>query len=232
MAQRWHDLLFMHWPVRAEVLRELVPPQLPIDTFDGTGWLGVVPFWMSGVRLRGTPSLPWLSSFLELNVRTYVTVGGKPGVWFFSLDAVNPLAVEVARRCYRLPYYRADMWTRELDGVIRYRSERTHRGAPPAAFRGSYRPVGAGLREPPGSLARWLTDRYSLYVVDRRGRVRRQEIDHTLWPLHDAEAEIAVNSMASAAGIDLPDTAPVLHFSRRLDVIVWPSEIVSGADPR
>src|ERR1700687_6083754 len=109
MAGTWRDLLFAHWPVATTSLRPLVPARLRIDTFDGQAWLAVVPFRMSGVRLRGTPAMPWLSAFPELNVRTYVRCGAKPGVWFFSLDAGNPLAVGIARAWFHLPYYRAWM---------------------------------------------------------------------------------------------------------------------------
>src|SRR5258705_4235621 len=94
MAQKWHDLLFAHWAVAPQVLRKLVPAKLELDTFEGQAWMGVVPFTMSGVRLRGTPTLPWLSMFPELNVRTYVTAEGRPGVLFFSLDAGNLVAVD------------------------------------------------------------------------------------------------------------------------------------------
>ena len=107
MAQSWHDLLFAHWQVDAIVLGSLLPSQLQIDTFEGSAWLAIVPFRMTGVRLRGTPALPWLSVFPELNVRTYVTCDGQPGVWFFSLDAGNPLAVTIARAWFHLPYFRA-----------------------------------------------------------------------------------------------------------------------------
>src|SRR4051794_18976444 len=107
MAMQWLDLLFMHWPVPAKALRSYIPRNLEIDTYDGTAWIGVVPFRMAGVRPRMTPALPWLSAFPELNVRTYVTIGGKPGVWFFSLDAGNPVAVEGARSLFHLNYYNA-----------------------------------------------------------------------------------------------------------------------------
>src|SRR5580693_1769927 len=142
MAQSWHDLLFAHWPVDARKLRALVPESLEIDQFEGQAWLAVVPFRMTGVRLRGTPAMPWLSSFPELNVRTYVTLGGKPGVWFFSLDAGNPLAVAIARSWFHLPYFRAQMFCEERDGWIYYRSERTHRDVPSGLLEARYRPVG------------------------------------------------------------------------------------------
>ena len=104
LAMQWHDLLFMHWPMAPAALRPLVPPPLELDTRDGTAWIGVVPFRMQGVHPHLMPNLPWISAFAELNVRTYVTIGGKPGVWFFSLDAANPLAVRAARLGFRLPY--------------------------------------------------------------------------------------------------------------------------------
>src|SRR6267154_3578220 len=141
MAQIWHDLLFAHWPVDAKALRPLLPPQLQIDAFEGRAWLAVVPFRMTGVRLRWTPALPWLSLFPELNVRTYVTCGGKPGVWFFSLDAGNSLAVTIARAWFHLPYFRARMTCTDQQSWIQYSSERTHSGATPAALQGRYRPV-------------------------------------------------------------------------------------------
>src|SRR5260370_21119247 len=127
MAQKWHDLLFAHWAVAAEAIRRLIPKNLELDTFQGQAWIGIVPFTMSGVRLRGTPGLPWLSTFPELNVRTYVTAGGKPGVWFFSLDAVNPLAVELARFWFHLPYFRARMSSRNKSEGIEYFSRRDDR---------------------------------------------------------------------------------------------------------
>jgi len=109
MRQKWHDLLFMHWRIPPQTLRPLIPPALDLDIFEGSAWLGIVPFRMTGVRLRATPSIPGLSAFPELNVRTYIVAGGKPGVWFFSLDAASALAVATARAWFHLPYFRARM---------------------------------------------------------------------------------------------------------------------------
>jgi len=222
MAQSWHDLLFAHWPVPAKTLRELIPAGLEIDTHNGCAWVGVVPFRMSGVRLRATPALPWLSSFPELNVRTYVTHHGKPGVWFFSLDAGNFLAVQIARSWFHLPYFCARMRLQSTDGRIQYQSQRTHRGAPPAILHARYRPIGAPSHAVPGTLEHFLTERYCLYTADAHGRLIRGEIQHAPWPLQSAEAEIAENSMAQAAGIVLPAAEPLLYFAERQDVIVWP----------
>src|ERR671920_2567916 len=106
---QWQDLLFMHWPLREDTLRPLIPPGLTLDTFDGSAWLGVVPFRMSGVRPRSLPRVPWLSAFPEINVRTYVTAEGKPGVWFFSLEATSRVAVRVARWAFHLNYLDAQI---------------------------------------------------------------------------------------------------------------------------
>lgn len=226
MTQRWLDLLFAHWPISPDILRARIPPQLMLDTFDGQAWVGVVPFRMSNVRLRWTPSLPWLSAFSELNVRTYVKShderAPKPGVYFFSLDAANPVAVAVARRWFKLPYFRAQMTLKEQENRISYQSTRTHRGTAQGAFRGSYAPIGTVTQSIPGTLEHWLTERYCLYTIDGKETILRGDIHHKPWPLQAAEAEIEVNTVAAASGISLPDASPLLHFARQLDVIVWP----------
>jgi len=221
MAQIWHDLLFAHWPVDARKLRALVPESLEIDQFEGQSWLAVVPFRMTGVRLRGTLAVPWLSAFPELNVRSYVKFGGKPGVWFFSLDAGNPLAVAIARAWFHLPYFRAWMRCVERHGWIEYSSQRDHSGAAAAALQMRYRPVGPTIFPQPGTLAHFLTERYCLYTTDGQGRLICGEIHHLPWRLQLAEAEFERNTMAEP--LDLALTAhPLLHFARRQDVLVWP----------
>ena len=173
MFQSWQDLLFAHWPVPAAQIAKQLPSGLALDMYAGEAWGTVVPFRMSGVRQRFTPAAPWVSSFPELNVRTYVKSSGreepKPGVFFFSLDAGNPLAVAMARRSYHLPYFRAQMECKMEDGGIRYSSRRTHKGAPEADFRAVYRPTGPVYRAAPDSLEQWLMERYCLYSVDRAG---------------------------------------------------------------
>lgn len=221
LSMRWHDLLFMHWPVPEDWLRPLMPSALSLDTFDGSAWLGVVPFRMSGVRPRFVPEVPWLSAFPELNVRTYVTAEGRPGVWFFSLDAHNPVAVRLARLTFGLPYFDARMSCEAAADEVRYSSVRTHRGAPKAAFAARYRPVGEPFDSGPGTLEHFLTERYCLYAPDRRGGVRRGEVHHRLWPLQPAEAEVETLEMTGQIGVRLPDTEPVLHFARHLDVLAW-----------
>lgn len=221
MVQKWHDLLFMHWRVDPDQIRRLIPSGTELDTFDGSAWVGVVPFRMSGVRFRRTLPFPGTSAFPELNVRTYVTNDGKPGVWFFSLDAASALAVWAARRWFHLPYFRAQFaLTKSEDGTVDYRSRRTHRDAPPADLRVSYKPSGEVFQAQPGSLEYFLTERYCLYAFDGR-RTFRGEIDHRPWPLQPAEAQIKVNTMAAASAIALPNEKPLLHFSRFQDVKIW-----------
>src|SRR5215217_5192054 len=139
-AQTWRDLLFAHWAVDPDALRPAVPAQLPIDTFDDRAWIAVTPFEVSGLRLHGMPALPRLSRFAETNVRTYSTIDGKPGIWFFSLDAASLLAVIGARLTYALPYFHARMSIeRRADGEIAYSTSRTGRAA---TLRARYRPSG------------------------------------------------------------------------------------------
>lgn len=220
----WHDLLFMHWPLPENVLRPLIPPTLGLATFDGSAWLGITPFHMSGVRPRFLPSVPWLSNFPELNVRTYVTVEDKPGIWFFSLDASNPVAVRLARTTFSLPYFDAEMSCHAHDGEVRYRSVRTHRGAPEARFAGRYRPVGETFNSRPGTLEHFLTERYCLYSASEGGNIYRGDIHHHHWPLQLAEAEVESLAMTTQIGVMLPETEPLLHFSRRLDTLAWPPQ--------
>jgi hypothetical protein len=225
MTQSWHDLLFAHWPVDADRLRPLVPRAFPLDTFNGRAWIGVVPFHMNNVAPRGVPALPWISAFPEINVRTYVTVHDKPGVFFFSLDAANPIAVHVARALFSLPYHRATMDVGWKDEWVTYESVRG--SEPETAFIGRYRPCGPERCALSGTLEHFLTERYCLYTTDRAERPYRLEVHHPPWPLQPAELQVSVNTLAAAAGIRLPDVERVLHFSKRLDVVIWASEKLS-----
>ena len=214
----WHDLLFAHWQVPTEQLRQRIPEPLQIDTFDGAAWIGVVPFHMSGVHARMLPTLGIASRFPELNVRTYVVLDGKPGVWFFSLDASSHLAVRVARWWYGLAYHHARMKCHEEDGWIRYQS--TRRGATDR-FRGSYRPCSNVFRSSPGQLEHWLTERYCVYVARRHGTVLRGNIHHAPWPLQRAELCVEENTMLDDYGVDPAAVPPHLLFSKRLDTVAW-----------
>jgi uncharacterized protein len=218
MGQTWHHLLFAHWRVEPSAIDRLLPPPLSAHRREGSAWLGITPFAVAALRLRGTAPLPWLSWFPELNVRTYVDVDGKPGVYFFSLDAARRTAVAAARRGYKLPYFRARMSVRRTGTEIRYQSERVDRSGPPAALRARYRPAGPGADDP---LARWLTERYCLYVVDARQRVLRGDIHHPPWLLQPAQADFERNDMARPLDLELHGE-PLLHYSERQDTLIWP----------
>jgi uncharacterized protein YqjF (DUF2071 family) len=221
MGQSWCDLLFAHWPVPVEQVRAHVPNELDLDLRDGEAWISVTPFEVRGTRPRGTLPPPLLSRFPELNVRTYVTVADRPGIWFFSLDAASALAVTAARALYRLPYFRARM---RIDGApeqgFEYHSARDDPRGGPAVLRARYRPLGGHRHPAPGSLEAWLVERYRLYTVDD-GRVYAADIHHRPWTLQDADAEIAANTMTAPLGIELAGD-PVVQYAARQDVVFWP----------
>lgn len=184
MRQRWSDLLFLHWAVDPEVIRARLPAGLEVDTFDGRAWLGIVPFAMERVRPVGLPPLPWVSWFLELNVRTYVhDADGRPGVWFFSLDCNQPIAVEVARRFFQLPYHHARMRADRSDGELAY-SSRRRTSTVTSRFR--YRPATRGQPARDHTLEWFLVERYLLFTTTRAGRLRSGRVHHA--PYHIAEA--------------------------------------------
>jgi hypothetical protein len=214
-AQTWIDLAFLHWRVDADELRKLVGQTVELDTFEGDAWLGITPFLLKDFRVRGVPPVPWLSTFPELNVRTYVTRDDKPGIWFFTLDAASTLAVEGAKRLYRLPYNRAQMTFRRAGEYVHYESARAG-----AAFSGNYRGHGALFQAEEGTLEHFLTERYCLYTEDG-GRGYRAEIHHPPWDLQRGDATVDLNTMSPAA---LPDEDPHVLFSPRQDVVVWPLE--------
>jgi uncharacterized protein YqjF (DUF2071 family) len=219
----------MHWAVEPEVIRPLIPKRLELDVFDGKAWLGVVPFRMSGVAPIWSPDLPGLSAFPELNVQTYVrdpideAHGGKPGVWFFSLDATNRIAVRGARWLFHLNYVDANIrltrQTENGDEWIRYSSRRRQTSLQ-AELETGYRPVG-GVLNALSDLETWLTSRYCMYTANRSGKILRGEIDHSPWPLQQAECRIERNTMTDWLGFPLPDQPPLLHFSLSIDVHAW-----------
>jgi uncharacterized protein YqjF (DUF2071 family) len=217
----WRDLAFLHWPVTQDILRPLIPASLEIDTYDGHAWIGVVPFRMEGVRLRGAPPVPTTHAFPEINVRTYVRGGGRAGVWFFSLDATSRLAVRGARFLYNLPYFDAEITVSSNAGAIHYDAKRVHHGAPPATFVGHYRPVSDVYEAAPGTLDHFLVERYCLFMFDARRGLGLLDIDHEPWPLQRATVSLSTNTMTDPLGITLPPVDPVVHFAGALDVRAW-----------
>jgi uncharacterized protein len=214
-AQTWVDVAFLHWPVDVDDLRRLVPDSVELQAFDGSAWLGIVPFLLTGLRVRGLPPIPRLSTFPELNVRTYVTHGDRPGIWFFTLDAGSAWFVEAAKRLYRLPYQHARMRCERRGEYVHYEAARAG-----AAFSARYRGDGELFNAEPGSLEEFLTERYCLYTEDG-GRLYRADIHHPRWDLQQGSAVIDLNTMSP---LPLPGEAPHVLFSPLQDVVVWPLE--------
>jgi len=224
MTQRWNDLLFLHYALAPEVVRALVPEVLMLDTYERRAWISVTPFWLNHLRPPGVPAMPWVSRFGEVNVRTYVNHSGKPGVYFFSLDAGNLSAVWGARVFYRLPYWHATIKVKGKGTAnIEYRSKREH-GPKPAELVCSYGPAD-NLQHTAheGSLEHFLTERYCLYAFNR-GRLYRGEIHHLPWPLHPARFEIETNTMAKPTGLVLSAEPDLASFTRELKVLFWAPE--------
>jgi uncharacterized protein YqjF (DUF2071 family) len=223
----WLDLAFLHWQADPAVVAAKLPRGVTVDTWGGAAWLGVVPFTMADVRPRGTPVR---QTFLELNLRTYVTVDGVPGVWFFSLDAASRSAVRVGRGALFLPYFDADLqrerrgdWTHDV-------GRRTHAGAPRGEYEGAFRPSGPPFSAEPGSLEHWLTERYFLYSVDPWGGVWRGRVDHAPWRLRPAEARVERCTLGDAFGLPLVG-APLAHCTDGVTVRAWPI-VRAGRVPR
>jgi len=212
----WNDLAFLHWPVPASLVAPLIPRGLTVDEYDGRAWIAVVPFWMSGVTMRGVPPLPAISTFPELNVRTYVRHGDRPGIWFFSLDAASRLTVFGGRLLFRLPYFFAQMGLEQREGRIHYYSRR--RGG--ARFVATYGPTGPVHKAEPGSLEHFLTERYRLYAAERE-TVSFADIHHVPWSLQLGSIDIERNDMLTANRLSA-EGAPLVHFAKRLDVVIWP----------
>lgn len=218
MFQSWQQLLFMHWRVPLELLRRQVPAPLLVEEHDGSAWIGLTPFRLVDLRPRYTPPIPGMSTFPEMNLRTYVRHEDRPGVFFFTLEAGNALAVIGARILYGLPYHRAQMSIRYDGDWIHYHSRRARDGV---VFQGRYRPSGPAFTPVPGTLEFFLTERYALFTVVSGRRVRRGDIHHPPWELRPAEAVIEVNTVPQAYGFDVGGQRPVVHYAERQDTLVW-----------
>jgi len=234
LRQRWNDLLFCHWPIKPNIIQSLLPPGLEVDTFDGEAWIGVIPFWMDRVRTRilgnQTVAVPTTTTFPELNLRTYVRsrVSGLAGVYFFSLDCASPLAVFGARTLFHLPYFPAKMSRTTLPNEQTLYKSHRHLTRIPADYESTYGPLESpslsSQRFGSDPLSHFLTERYCLFTP-ALGRMLVGHIHHLPWPLESAQAEIRLNQIPRAHRIPLPDTNPVLHFSRQLQVLLWGLEV-------
>jgi uncharacterized protein len=219
MTQTWNDLLFTHYPIKLEVLRELVPEVLPLDSFNGVGWIGIVTFRMTGVRLRGLPPVPRTDAFPQVNVRTYINLDGKPGVYFVSLDAANRLAASVARNFFNLPYHYADI-TMKYNGVG-FDFNCNRRSNLQAKWVGNYKPISELFYAPKGTFDEWMAERYCFYTVNNKGVPLRCDVLHQPWLLQNAEAEISYNTLLTTQGLQVEKQNPVFHFSKRMEVRAW-----------
>lgn len=216
IAQAWSDLLFAHWRVDVKAVRALIPGGLELELWNNEAWLSVIPFHVA-LWPRGAPRL-LAHRFLEVNVRTYVTRGGKPGIWFFSLDAASLAAVKGARAAFHLPYFQAEMKCSQPPAPFVYQSERVDRDARVSA---EYGPAGPAFNAVPGSLEHWLVERYCLYATNPYGALERTEVDHPPWSLQPGEGRVEADSLIAAAGIPVPSSKPLLHFTNQQTVKTW-----------
>jgi uncharacterized protein YqjF (DUF2071 family) len=231
MYQKWRSLLFLHWVLPPGQVRPLVPPGLELDLFGGDAYVGLVLFTMRGVRPAGLPPVPWLSNFHETNLRTYVHAGGRdPGVWFFSLEAANPLAVVLARSLFHLPYHHARMGLDKVPGAgppgdafddLTYRSRRLWPGPVPATSSVACRvPRRAPSPSAVGTPDHFLIERYLLYATCR-GRLLCGQVHHRPYPVQSAELLALDETLMDASGLLRPDNPPLVHFSCGVDVEIF-----------
>jgi uncharacterized protein len=221
MGQTWYDLLFAHWAVGPELLQPLVPPPLGLDVRDGRAWLGGHLLPGRGATVAGHAAAAVAVELPRVERAHLRRFRRASRHLLFSLDAARVVAVVAARLAYRLPYFHAEMTVDRQNSRVSYESRRVDSSGPPAEFRARYGPSCRRLAIEDGSLERWLAERYCVYVVDERGRALRGEIHHPPWPLQPAEATFEANTMAAPLGIEL-DSRPLLHFSARQDVVIWP----------
>lgn len=230
LHQDWHHLLFLHWEIPVPELQAIIPSGLTLDTFEGKGYVGLIPFTMTGVRPTLAPPLPWISSFHEVNVRTYVHhKGADPGVWFFSLDASSPIAVAAARAAYRLRYFNAAMEmtvSKKSLPEIEFHSRREDPSGPmPANAHLRYAPRdGVVRRASPGTLEHFLLERYFLYASDDGRQLYRSRVHHESYPAQQVDVTELEETLIWAAGIRRSEAAPIAHYASGVNVKVYPIE--------
>jgi hypothetical protein len=228
MRQTWEHLLFAHWVVPFDVLRKLVPDSLQIDTFEGQAWVSIIPFMMTGVRLRGLPPIPFTTTFPEINVRTYVKLGQKSGIYFLSLDASKPMITAIAKQWYRLPYARAAMQVVQEREGLHFQSRRWGKPDGAEAFHASYRPVSDCFFAESGTLEYWLTERYTLFCeCSRSKKIFHADVYHEPWRLQKASLELQENTMTHAA-FSLEGAPQLALYARGVQSLVWPIKPVKS----
>lgn len=230
MKQRWADLLFLHWAVDAPLLRAQLPAGLELDTFEGRAYIGIVPFTVTGARATWLPPLPLVSSFHEVNLRTYVRKrGGDPGVWFFALDASNPVVVQTARTLFKLPYRNAEIEMKVEDPEgraerdarrwITFTSRRVSGDRPELDVR--YGPAGAPQPAAAGTLDHFLVERYVLYT-ESEGTLYRARVHHEPYPVQQAVVPHVRENFLPTIGLSRPERPPLAHYAKEVHVDVFP----------
>jgi len=218
LAMGWRHLLFANYPVEPAVVDAHLPDPIAVDTFDGDAWLSVVPFTNVDVRPKGLPAAVGVD-LPELNLRTYVTCDGEPGVYFFSLDAQGVSSVVGARLFHRLPYYYARVRLEsDGEGGVSFESRRLHPGDRPAYYRATYRPSGDAFESSDDPLAAFLTERYRFYTEAGDGTLRYTNVAHEPWTLYPATVTTEANTLFAANGFAEPDVEPVCYYSPGVDV--------------
>ena len=221
MYQSWRDLLFLHWRMEPAEVQRTLPASLRVDTFEGSAYVGIIPFTMQGIRPRFLPSVPLVSNFLEMNLRTYAhDRNGVPGVWFYSLDCNRNLAVQIARRFFGLPYFKARMKASSRDGTHQYSTRRVGRDV---ALQYTYRTGRKDRRAEPGSLEFFLVERYALFSCTGTGKLRIGRVHHTPYPLRDVELSAWDDRLFEWDGLSRPGRPPDHELaSKGVDVEIFP----------
>lgn len=222
LTQEWRTVTFVHWRYEPEVVQAILPDGLTVDTFDGSAWVGLVPFRMVDVRPPWIPTLHPITTFPETNIRTYVRGPRGQGVWFSSLEITRLFGVAVARLVFGVPYIWAGMSIEATAGRVRYESSRRWPG-PRGASSVVEVEIGhrlAGL----GDLERFLTSRWATYTRLPGGRIGRVPVEHEPWKLHTADIIELSENLTTAAGLPASIGAPIAHFSPGVTArIGWPS---------
>ena len=238
MRQTWRHLLFAHWPVPAETLKPILPKGIELDTYNGQAYVGVLPFYRTNVRVRMLPQIPGVSSMPQINIRTYVRREDKPGVYFLALDTNNLPTVLMTRLTLGLPYYQAELkWSTRRDSTgtrIECHSTRLGSADRKQSLGVSFEPISVADETVDGSLDHWLVERYCLYTV-HLNRLLRVDIHHKKWKIQHATAKFYEHSLLDTYLHHEERTervrAPLLHYAREMDALMWASRILSPVNP-
>ena len=214
MKQQWRDLAYIHWRYDPAVVRELLPEGIEVDTFDGSAWVGLIPFSMRNISFPFIPPVPYFGSFPEVNVRTYVKRNGVPGVWFFSLDVNRLIPAFVARTTYFIPY----CWGSASHTKDGQRLRTTVKRRWPSRSSTQIKlTIGEEIKEP-SDLAHFLSARWGLYSKGFGGRLRYAPVDHEQWQLYEANIVDLSDHLVMAAGLPAPTGEAHVMFSPGVSV--------------